>query len=146
MPGRWETGTDAVLNSKGTIKLTSPAFPVKLHETLSVIERDGLSDIIGWLPHGRSFKIFKPTEFAEVVLPKYFIMTKKSSFLRQLNLYSFNRFSAGPDHGSYYHPCFLKGRKFLTRRMQRVKINGKRIRGAGDPEMEPRLSDYPPCS
>jgi hypothetical protein len=41
------------VSPKGTIKLTAPAFPVKLHETLSVIERDGFSDIVGWLPHGR---------------------------------------------------------------------------------------------
>ena len=127
-PGRWETDPSNTLNPKGSIKLAAPAFPVKLHQTLSVIERDGFSDIIGWLPHGRSFKIHKQKEFSEIILPRYdlvvttlgmnpclngvhlisrfslhvhryFIMTKKSSFLRQLNLYSFNRFSAGPDQG-----------------------------------------------
>jgi hypothetical protein len=72
-------------------------------------------------------------------------MTKKSSFLRQLNLYSFNRFSAGPDQGSYYHELFLKGLKFLSRRMQRQKVNGNRIRSAGNPEEEPNLSLFPAC-
>ena len=28
------------------------AFPLKLHETLSAVEKDGLASIIGWLPHG----------------------------------------------------------------------------------------------
>ena len=46
------------------------SFPVKLHETLTQIENDGYGDIIGWLPHGRSFKIHKQKEFSEIVLPK----------------------------------------------------------------------------
>ena len=73
-------------------------------------------------------------------------MTKKSSFLRQLNLYSFNRFSAGTtDKGSYYHEKFLRGKKFLSRRMTRQKVNGNRIRSAGNPDEEPDLSMYPIC-
>ncbi|KAL3908766.1 MAG: hypothetical protein SGILL_008359 [Bacillariaceae sp.] len=142
-PGRWED--EHTINPKGTIKLTAPAFPLKLHETLSQIEVDGYGDIIGWLPHGRSFKIHKQREFAEIILPRYFVMTKKSSFLRQLNLYSFNRFSAGPDQGSYYHELFLKGIKFLCRRMVRQKVNGNRIRSAGNPDEEPNLHLYPAC-
>mmetsp|Transcript_929 Transcript_929/g.1020 ORF Transcript_929/g.1020 Transcript_929/m.1020 type:complete len:146 (+) Transcript_929:2423-2860(+) len=73
-------------------------------------------------------------------------MTKKSSFLRQLNLYSFNRFSGNsPDKGSYYHEKFLRGKKFLTRRMTRQKVNGNRIRSAGNPDEEPDLSSYCVC-
>jgi len=100
---------------------------------------------LGWMPHGRSFKIHKQKEFAEIILPRYFVMTKKSSFLRQLNLYGFNRFSAGPDQGSYYHEKFLRGMKFLCRRMTRQKVNGNRIRSAGNPDEEPVLTSYPPC-
>ena len=77
---------------------------------------------------------------------RYFVMTKKSSFLRQLNLYSFNRFSGtSPNKGSYYHEKFLRGKKFLTRRMTRQKVNGNRIRSAGNPEKEPDLSSYSVC-
>jgi HSF-type DNA-binding len=72
-------------------------------------------------------------------------MTKKSSFLRQLNLYSFNRISAGPDQGSYYHEKFLRGMKFLCRRMSRQKVNGNRIRSAGNPDEEPKMAMYPAC-
>ena len=78
---------------------------------------------------------------------RYFVMTKKSSFLRQLNLYSFNRFSGtSPNKGSYYHEKFLRGKKFLTRRMTRQKVNGNRIRSAGNPEKEPDLSSYSVCN
>ncbi|KAG7340541.1 HSF-type DNA-binding protein [Nitzschia inconspicua] len=132
-------------DGKRPIRLVPAAFPTKLHETLQQIEDDGFGDIIGWMPHGRSFKIHKQKEFAEIVLPRYFIMTKKSSFLRQLNLYSFNRFSAGPDQGSYYHEKFLRGMKFLCRRMSRQKVNGNRIRSAGNPDEEPNLALFPVC-
>jgi hypothetical protein len=121
------------------------AFPLKLHEILTQIEHAGLSDIIGWLPHGRSFKIHHQQEFASLILPKYFVMTKKSSFLRQLNLYGFNRLCGGPDQGSYYHEKFLRGMKFLCKRMNRQKVNGNRIRSAGNPDEEPVLSSYPTC-
>ncbi|KAL3926561.1 MAG: hypothetical protein SGBAC_013428 [Bacillariaceae sp.] len=128
-----------------SMRTPNAAFPLKLHEILSQIESDGHDDIIGWMPHGRSFKIHKQKEFAEIILPRYFVMTKKSSFLRQLNLYGFNRFSAGPDQGSYYHEKFLRGMKFLCRRMTRQKVNGNRIRSAGNPDEEPVLSSYPQC-
>ena len=49
---------------------SSPVFPLKLHETLTQIESDGYDHIIGWLPHGRSFKIFKQKEFTEIILPR----------------------------------------------------------------------------
>lgn len=123
------------------------AFPLKLHEILTEIEKDGYSDIIGWLPHGRSFKIFDHDRFCEIVLPNYFVMTKKSSFLRQLNLYGFNRLSSlGPDQGSYYHEKFLRGRKYLCSRMTRQKVNGNGIRAAGNPDQEPKLCLFPVCA
>lgn len=129
-----------------TRSTSSPVFPLKLHETLTQIEKDGYDDIIGFLPHGRSFKIHKQKEFTDIILPRYFVMTKKSSFLRQLNLYSFNRFSgSSPDKGSYYHEKFLRGRKFLSRRMTRQKVNGNRIRSAGNPDVEPDLARYSIC-
>lgn len=101
-----ETAEELALVRPGAPERTvSAAFPLKLHEILSDIERDGLEDIVGWLPHGRSFKIHNQKEFVDKILPKYFMhTTKKSSFLRQLNLYGFNRLSrVGPDQGSYYH-------------------------------------------
>jgi len=93
----------------------SRTFPMKLHEALTQIENDGLDSIVGWLPHGRSFMIHKPKEFEDYILPKYFTMTKKSSFLRQLRLYGFNRLTGkGPDQGHYCHEKFLRGKHRLA--------------------------------
>ena len=120
------------------------AFPVKLHDVLTEIEGDGYAYIMSWLPHGRSFKIHKQQEFLDIILPNYFVMTKKSSFLRQLNLCGFNRLSAGPDKGSYCHELFLRGMPFLCKRMVRMKVNGNGIRAAGNPDMEPDFCKMPP--
>jgi hypothetical protein len=46
---------------------------------------------------------------------------------------------------SYYHEKFLRGLKFLCRRMSRQKINGNGIRAAGNPDEEPALVNYPVC-
>ena len=73
-----------LVGPKAPDRTPNAAFPLKLHEILSQIEADGHDDIIGWLHHGRSFKIHKQKEFVDTVLPNYFVMTKKSSFLRQV--------------------------------------------------------------
>lgn len=142
------TPLDAPLNSGMTGKSSSiSSFPIKLHEALIDIENDGNGHIISWQPHGRSFKIHKQPEFERQILPQYFVMKKKSSFLRQLNLYGFHRLSVGPDKGGYYHELFLRGMQFLSRRMIRQKVNGNGIRAAGNPSQEPNfylMSTVPP--
>jgi HSF-type DNA-binding len=63
-------------------------FPQKLMEILA---DQSLSDIVSWLPHGRSFVIVRPDLFCEQVLPKYLPpvdtrgSTKYPSFTRKLN-------------------------------------------------------------
>ena len=63
-------------------------FPQKLMEILADTSS---SDIISWLPHGRSFVIIRPDLFCEEVLPKFVPpadsrgSTKYPSFTRKLN-------------------------------------------------------------
>ena len=63
-------------------------FPQKLMEILA---DSSLSDVVSWLPHGRSFVIIRPDIFTEQVLPKYLpsvdsrASTKYPSFTRKLN-------------------------------------------------------------
>lgn len=100
-------------------------FPQKLHQMLSDLERqEGGSDIASFLPHGRTFAIHKPREFVKQVMPKYFRMSRFSSFQRQLNLYDFQRITEGPDKGAYYHELFVQGRPILSTMMKRNKIKG----------------------
>lgn len=63
-------------------------FPQRL---LAILDDPSLSDIVTWLPHGRSFVIIRPDVFTEKVLPKYLPpvdsrgSTKYPSFTRKLN-------------------------------------------------------------
>lgn len=43
------------------------------------------------------------------------------------------------------HEKFLRGLKFLCRRMQRIKVNGNGIRAAGNPDDEPNFGLFPRC-
>jgi len=119
--------------------VTTP-FPIKLHEMLDKIERDGYGDVVSWQPHGRCFVVHKPKEFVNHVMPTYFKQSKFPSFQRQLNLYGFQRLTKGPDKGGYYHELFLRSKLFLAYRIQRMRVKGTGVRARSNPEMEPNFS------
>ncbi len=79
-------------NSNGSTTLANrDQFPSKLYEMLESVESLGYSHIVCWLPHGESFKVVDPTQFMDLVVPKFFKATKYRSFQRQLNLWGFKR-------------------------------------------------------
>jgi len=63
-------------------------FPQRL---MAILNDPSVSDVVTWLPHGRSFVIVRPDVFAEKVLPRYLPpidargSTKYPSFTRKLN-------------------------------------------------------------
>jgi len=100
-------------------------FPQKLHQMLSDLEKEeGGTAIASYLPHGRAFAIHKPNEFVKTIMPKYFRMSRFSSFQRQLNLYEFMRITDGQDKGAYFHELFIRGRPVLASQIRRNKIKG----------------------
>jgi hypothetical protein len=105
-----------------------PSFPVKMHAILS---RPDLADIVSWMPHGRSWRVWKPREFEVKVIPTYFEHNKFSSFIRQANGWGFRRITTkGPDRNSYYHELFLQGVPHLAKMMQRPSANQKPVSDA----------------
>ena len=114
-------------------------FPVRLHEAMLAIEADGYGHVMGWQPHGRCFVIHKPRILEEELLPRYFAQSKFSSFQRQLNLYSFQRLTRGPDAGGYYHELFLRGKPYLAHNIHRQTIKGTKIKAAANPDAEPNF-------
>jgi len=110
-----------------------PNFVCKMHAILS---RSDLSEIISWLPHGRSWMILNPKKFEKEVLPVYFDHAKISSFIRQANGWGFRRLTAGRDRNSYYHPKFLRALPHLCKDMKRPGVSEKQ---PSDPDHEPEL-------
>uniref|UniRef100_A0A7S2URE0 HSF-type DNA-binding domain-containing protein n=1 Tax=Attheya septentrionalis TaxID=420275 RepID=A0A7S2URE0_9STRA len=132
-----------IVGSSSRGGVTTP-FPLKLHEMLEGIAKDGLSSIVAWQPHGRSFVVHDPQKFVHEVMPCYFKQTKLSSFQRQLNLYGFSRITTGKDKGAYYHELFLRGHPVLCRKMMRTRIKGTGVRTASSPDTEPNFYLMPP--
>jgi hypothetical protein len=62
-------------------------FPCRL---MAILNDPTLSDVVTWLPHGRSFVVLRPDIFTEQVLPKYAPSVdaraaKYPSFTRKVN-------------------------------------------------------------
>ena len=121
---------------------SSIPFPLKLYEMIDQMESDGLAHVMSWQPHGRCFQVHEAKAFKQM-LPNYFKLSKIASFQRQLNLYGFQRLTAGLDKGSYYHELFLRNRRDLVAQIQRVKVKGTGVRAKANPEDEPNLYMYP---
>ncbi|CAJ1934582.1 unnamed protein product [Cylindrotheca closterium] len=100
-------------------------FPWRLHQMLDTVEKEGNASIISWLPgHPQdTFKVHDKDIFTEQVMPRFFNQTKFKSFLRQLNLWGFERIlKSGDRYGGYRHSLFIKNRPDLCIHMKRVKI------------------------
>ena len=80
-------------------------FHQKLH---SMLARPDLGDIIGWLSHGRAFRVSVPSRFEKTVCPEFFGHKRYSSFLYQLGVHGYKQISVGTDRGAHYSPvsCF----------------------------------------
>ncbi|KAK1735159.1 heat shock factor family protein [Skeletonema marinoi] len=116
----------------------SDKFPSKLYEMLESVDCLGLSHTASWLPHGRSFQVKDPTQFMDLVVPKFFKATKYRSFQRQLNLWGFSRIVKGQEHACWHHEYFVRGRPELLSKISRtrVKVKGREATQAADTRKE----------
>ena len=94
-------------------------FPGKLHDLMDYVEQEGLQHIISWTRGGRAFKVHEPKLFVDSILPIFFDQTKYRSFQRQLYMWHFKKIWIGRDKGSFFHPYFKRGEKYLCKKMSR---------------------------
>jgi len=87
-------------------------FPLKL---MQILEDDEFSDIISWMPNGKTFIILRPKAFVNKVLPHTFKSVQYTSFTRKLIRWGFSRCENGT--GEFYHPKFRRGRFDLVEKM-----------------------------
>jgi hypothetical protein len=81
-------------------------------------------------PDGQSFLIKNAHLFAEVVLPKFWKHNNLQSFIRQLNMYSFQKTRHDSNYREFRQPNFQKGRRDLLVLIKR-KTQGKHDQGGG---------------
>ena len=94
-------------------------FPGKLHDLMDYVEQEGLQHIISWTRGGRAFKVHEPKLFVDSILPMFFYQTKYQSFQRQIYMWHFKKIWIGRDKGSFFHPYFKRGEKYLCKKMSR---------------------------
>jgi len=90
----------------------SVPFPLKL---MQILEEDEFSEIIRWMPNGKTFLISCPKAFVSEVLTHKFKSVQYSSFTRKLTRWGFSRSPDGT--AEFYHPMFQRGRVDLAETM-----------------------------
>jgi hypothetical protein len=102
-------------------------FPWRLHEMLdNEAGIEGFSSIVSWLPDGNSFKVHDQKAFVSQIMPLYFKQTQYKSFLRQLNIWCFERITKGIGQGGYRHESLVRSKPSLCSCMKRIKNKGTR--------------------
>jgi hypothetical protein len=139
----WEDGESGTSCISDEVSAGNAAFPAKLYEMLSSVERDGFVHIVSWQPHGRSFLVHEPGANFKAILPRYFKLSKLASFQRQLNLYGFTRITSGLDKGGYYNEFFLQGKPGMSSKIQRIRVKGTGVRAKSNPAQEPNFWNMP---
>jgi hypothetical protein len=93
--------------------------PGFINKTFEIFSNTSYSNLCGWSAPGDTIVIHKISEFASVVLPKYFKHSNYASFVRQLNMYDFHKTVANPQIAEFYHPSFLKNRRDMLCNIKR---------------------------
>jgi len=121
------TSAAATATGSGEMSNMKLPFPWKLHTLLEDAEHAGQQDIVSWLPDGNGFKVHKPNEFCQVIMPKYFRQSKYESFTRQLYIYGFSKIELkGPSQGGFSHPYFVKDNRALCLSLGRNRAGDRR--------------------
>lgn len=78
----------SIVSPQAGRRVTVPGFISKLYRILA---DNAFAPLIHWTADGCSFVVARPDDFARRVLPAFFKHNNFSSFVRQLNMYSFHK-------------------------------------------------------
>jgi hypothetical protein len=125
-----------------------PLFPLRLYEMLENAEKFGYDHIISWMPDGRSFKIHTDDglphqnedngvrrrgeeAIVNVLRRSGFNQKRYKSFLRQLQLYGFERIYNGKRRGICRHDFLVRGRPDLVQNKSIEDFQNKTVTNTG---------------
>lgn len=100
---------------------SSRTYVMLLHDMLDDAEKEGNTDVVCWMPHGRAWAIKDEKEFAQKIMPRYFNAQMKS-FLRWCRAWGFVRMTEGKDRGAWFHRYFIRGATSLCNTMSRPQM------------------------
>lgn len=90
-----------------------------------MLDNEKNGEIINWNYHGNGFLIKDISQFSEKLLPLYFKHSNFSSFIRQLNLYSFNKVRRidNGNHCEFIHEHFRRINPLFTEIQRKKRKN-----------------------
>lgn len=112
--------TAALENHGGNPQSLRAHFPWKLHRILEHAQKEQLSDVISWLPGGKSFRIHDKDRFSKEIMPHFFKSSTYKTFQRNLNLWGFK----GVGNGAFFNENFVQGKPILCNSIIRVSVKG----------------------
>ena len=82
---------------------------------------NGNEEVVEWSEDGSTFVVKNVEEFSKL-LPRYFKTANFASFVRQLNMYNFQKQKCGNMQHKFFHPNFKRGRVRDLALIKRKKI------------------------
>lgn len=115
--------TESRAVAKDIIPTEGSAF---LRKTYSILMNEQNHEIINWSPCGTKFSIIDHDRFSSEILPRYFKHNNTKSFVRQLNIHGFKKFSPKAEKGKdYYNDYFKRGQPDLLKNIERISIKSR---------------------
>ena len=113
--GNVENQNNPIALADKDIKTTR--FPELLY---AILEKDEYPSLISWCLDYNSFIVYDAEKFEECIMPRYFRSSRWASFIKQLNVYGFER-AKDRDLIIYFHRDFDRNKPNVLKKMRRIK-------------------------
>lgn len=115
-----------------------PSVATFIRKIYAILDDHLFPEAVDWNTEGNALVIKKPSDFSQKVLPRYFKHNHISSFIRQLNMYGFQKKRSRQAGHVYMHELFQKGQKQLLCKIKRKVKDG--LNGANNSQSSPQES------
>ena len=100
-------------------KAKGDLIPRFLDRLYTMMEDSSIEPVVQWTTDGNAINIRNIAKFTEEVLPAYYKHKNYSSFIRQLNMYGFNKMRHPEGEDIYANRYFKKGCRNDLRKINR---------------------------
>eukprot|EP00299_Pterocystis_sp_00344_P013873 c6840_g1_i1.p1 GENE.c6840_g1_i1~~c6840_g1_i1.p1 ORF type:complete len:223 (-),score=45.93 c6840_g1_i1:79-747(-) len=111
------------------LHIDASQIPAFLNKTYDIVEDPSIDHIISWSDSGLSFVIHDTTLFCTQILPGHFKHSNLASFVRQLNIYGFQKVG-NKNLWEFRHDKFRRNERHLLTQIKRKTSSRKQLDGS----------------